>query len=83
MRLDDSDEDLDIAARYASELQSLHDKCLHDPGFCTEILLHPFTAANPDTDPLAIRHPDTGLFIGKHTLTVILSRDSVASDANT
>ena len=59
-----SDGDLDIAARYAVELESLHEKCLADSGLCTQILLHPFTSAFVDTDPRAIHHPDTGVFIG-------------------
>lgn len=58
-------EGLDIAARYATELEELHDQCLADPGLCTQILTHPFTTACNDADPFAIRHPDTGLFIGR------------------
>ncbi|KAJ2975122.1 hypothetical protein NQ176_g5697 [Zarea fungicola] len=57
--------DVNVAGRYAYELQRFHDRYLEDPGFCTQILIYPFTVADPDADPLAIRHPDTGLFIGR------------------
>lgn len=62
--------DVNVAGRYAYELQRFHDRYLEDPGFCTQILIYPFTVADPDADPLAIRHPDTGLFIGKLTISL-------------
>ena len=52
-----------------------------DPGFCTQLISQSFASAYSDADPLTIRHPDTGLFIGKLLESSVQAMSSILINA--